>query len=85
MMKSYTSGWGETPESRTRQLIERRDKIEKRLNDGEEYFANAGENDRNRIRWEDEWIRLLHEYEATCDELASMPIPAKPTELRMAS
>jgi hypothetical protein len=72
MMKTYNTGWGEVPESRIRQLTEKRDKLEERLNKGYDYLL-ANPQDPKFMRWEDEWTLLLKEYEDVCDQLASMP------------
>lgn len=71
MMKSYRTGWGETMDTRLKNLEEQRAAVEKRINDGWTWLANNAGHRRFR-RYEDEWIRLLREYEALSDQIAGL-------------
>lgn len=46
------------------------DRLVSRLEDGFDKIADAERAGQDTTRWEDVWIRLLHDYERLYDELA---------------
>lgn len=51
------------------ELDERRQLLQNRLNDGYQRIEEAEADGSDITEWETFWIKLLHEYEATCREL----------------
>jgi hypothetical protein len=51
------------------ETINRRDALEKRLDDGWEKIELGIDNGADVAAWETFWVTLLHEYEAVCDDL----------------
>ena len=69
---STTDERQETANEKIEHLRQERDLLVKRLLDGEAKIRDANEQGRDLAtirRWEDAWIKLLHDYERICDEI----------------
>ena len=56
--------------SRRDDIRDRREVLERRLDDGFQRIEQALRDGTDVAAWEDFWVQLLREYEAVCNELA---------------
>jgi hypothetical protein len=57
-------------------LVEKRDEYVERLDIGAAKIEEARSQGKDVTLWEDYWIQLLRQYEAVCDKLRDLTIPA---------